>query len=316
MIQTLLEIVQTAANRLGLPAPSQVVGSTDLQTLQLLALTNEDCISLYREHDWTDLQTQFVINVAAPIVTTGDVTINSALITNIPDTSVLSKSYALSSTGSPQAQRIAEIVSSTSIRMDMESTATEAGATLTFAKDTYDIPEDFDRYIGQTWWDRTNHWRLIGPDSPQMDQYIRSGIFATGPRVRWRQVGRRPAAWRMWPPPFGTDGAPQVPDALVFEYISENWVLKADDTTGPLFTADTDVPLIDSELIIKGIKWRMWQIKGFEYAAMQQEYLDAVSAKFASDGGIPDLYLNRRTGPFLLSSANVQDGFWPGPGNP
>jgi hypothetical protein len=222
----------------------------------------------------------------------------------------------LSSIGSPQAQRIAEVLSSTSVRMQMQSTADAVGTTLTFAKDTYDIPEDFDRYIGQTWWDRTNHWRLIGPDSPQMDQYIRSGIFATGPRVRWRQVGRRPNAWRMWPPPFGTSGAPQVPDALVWEYISENWVLKADDTTAARFTADTAVPLLDSELIIMGVKWRMWQIKGFEYAAMQQEYLDAVSAKFASDGGIPDLYLNRRTGPFLLSSANVQDGFWPGPGNP
>jgi hypothetical protein len=316
-VMTLLEIVQTAANELGLTAPTQVVGSTDPQTIQLLALTNRDCVSLYRDHDWTDLQTQFIINVEAPIVTTGDVANNSAIITNITSTADLDTSYALSSIGSPQAQRIAEVLSSTSVRMQMQSTADAVGTTLTFAKDTYDIPEDFDRYIGQTWWDRTNHWRLIGPDSPQMDQYIRSGIFATGPRVRWRQVGRRPNAWRMWPPPFGTSGgAAQVPDALVWEYISQNWVLKADDTTAARFTADDDVPLLDSELIIMGVKWRMWQIKGFDYAAMQQEYLDAVSAKFASDGGIPDLYLNRRTGPFLLSSANVQDGFWPGPGNP
>jgi hypothetical protein len=148
-----------------------------------------------------------------------------------------------------------------------------------------------------------------------MRQYIRSGIFATGPRVRWTQQGRRPGAWVMWPPPFGTNG-PQVPDALVWEYISENWVLKSDDTTAPFFTADTDVPLIDPELIIMGVKWRLWQIKGFSYAALQQEYLDAVAAKFATDGGIPDVYLNRRSGPYLLSSANVQDGGWPGPGNP
>ncbi len=314
-VQTLLQIVTRAANELGLTAPTQVVGAFDLQTIQLLALTNRDCIALYREHDWTDLQTQFIINVAAPIVTTGDVAAGSRTVTNIPSTAGLDRTYALSSIGSPQAQRITSVSSSTSVLLDMEQTADATGTTLTFAKDTYDIPEDFDRYIGNTWWDRTNHWRLLGPDSPQMRQYIRSGIFATGPRVRWTQVGRRPAAWVMWPPPFGTNG-PQVPDALVWEYVSENWVLKSDDTTAPFFTADTDVPLIDPELIIMGVKWRMWQIKGFEYASMQQEYIDAVSAKFASDGGIPDVYLNRRGSPSLISSANVQDGFWPGPGNP
>lgn len=309
---TLLQIVQTACNRLGLVAPTQVVRSTDSQIIQLLALTNEDCISLYREHDWTDLQVEFIINVGDAVTTTGDVD-STAIITNIPSTAGLDTNYAVSALYAPQAQRIAEVLSSTSVRCEMRNTETQAGSQVIFARDTYDIPTDFDRYIGQTWWDRTNHWRLIGPDSPQMDQYIRSGIFATGPRRRWRQVGRRPAAWRIWPPPF-TGGAPS-PGALVWEYISENWVLKNDDTTAPLFTADDDIPLLDSELIIKGVKWRFWQIKGFSYASFQQEYLDAVSAKFASDGGIPDLYLNRRSGPFLLSSANVQDGNWPGPGN-
>lgn len=310
---TLLEIVDTAAKELGLVAPTAVATSTDLQVIQLMALTNRDCVALYREHDWTDLQVEYIINVEDAVSTTGDVD-DTAIITNIPDTSALDTTYAVSATYAPQAQRIAEVLSSTSVRCEMRNTGTEAGATVVFAKDTYDIPTDFDRYIGQTWWDRTNHWRLIGPDSPQMDQYIRSGIFATGPRRRWRQVGQLPAAWRIWPPPF-SGGAP-APGALVWEYVSKNWVVNPDGTTAARFTADDQEPLLDSELIILGVKWRMWQIKGFEYAAMQQEYIDAVNAKFASDGGIPDVYLNRRTGPFLISSANVQDGFWPGEGNP
>ncbi len=310
---TLLEIVQTAANELGLNAPAAVAASTDLQVIQFMALTNRDCVQLYRDHDWTDLQVEHIVNVEAAIVTTGNVD-TTAIITGIPSTSGLDTSYAVSSLYAPQAQRVAEVLSATSVRCEMRNTGTEAGGAVTFAKDTYDLPTDLDRYIGETWWDRTNHWRLIGPDSPQMDQYIRSGIFATGPRRRWRQVGRRPAAWRIWPPPF-SGGAP-APGALVFEYISKNWVLGADGETKPLFTADDDECLLDEQLVIMGVKWRMWQIKGFEYAAMQQEYIDAVSAKFASDGGIPDLYLNRRAGSGLISSANVQDGFFPGPGNP
>lgn len=309
---TFLEIVQTAANELGLVAPASIANSTDLQVIQLAALTNRDCQQTYRDHDWTDLQFEHIINVAAPTDTTGDVTLNSAIVTNIPDTTGLDTNYAVSGTGQPQAQRVAEVLSSTSVRLAMESTATEVGTALSFAKDTYDLPDDFDRYIGQTWWDRTNHWRLIGPDSPQMDQYLRSGIFATGPRVRWRQVGRKPAAWRIWPPPTSQT----TPDALVWEYVSTNWVAKADGTFANKMTADDDVPLLDPQMVILGAKWRMWQIKGFSYGAMQQEYIDYVNMLISRDGGNPDLFLNRRTGPFLIGSQNVQDGFWPGPGNP
>lgn len=311
---TLLDIITTAANELGLPAPSTVESTTDLQTIQLVALTNRDCTQLYRGYDWTDLQFEHIINVEASIVTVGDVTENSAIITGIPDTTGLSTSYAVAGEGQAQAQRIAEVLSPTSVRCAMVSTATAAGTQITFAKDTYDIPTDFDRYITETWWDRTNQWRLIGPDSPQMDQLLRSGIFTTGPRRRFRQVGRRPAAYRIWPPPFAN--AAPAPGALVWEYISKNWVEKADGSFADKMTANDDICLLDDQITIMGVKWRMWQIKGFEYAAMQQEYIDAVSAKFASDGGIPDLYLNRRSGPFLLTNGNVVDGNYPGPGNP
>ncbi len=310
---TFLEIVQTACQELGLVAPSAVYGSTDLQVIQLAALTNRDCQSMYRDIDWTQLQTEFIINVEAPTVTTGDVTINSTTVSNIPSTTGLSTSYAVSGEGQPQAQRVAEVLSSTSIRLEMESTATATTTDLTFAKDTYDLPDDFDRYIGQTWWDRTNHWRLIGPDSPQMYQYIRSGIFATGPRVRWSQIGRKPNAWRMWPPPTATN----TPDSLVWMYVSKNWVAKEDGTYANKMTLDTDVPLLDEQAVILGCKFRMWQIKGFSSEAreMQTEYVDYVNMLMARDGGTPDLYLNRRAGPFLITSANVADGFWPGPGN-
>ncbi len=308
-----LEIIQTVANELGLVAPATIVNSTDLQVIQLLALANRSGTELYRDHDWTDLQVEHIINVEAQAATTGNVTANSAIISNIPSTVGLDTTWAVSGNGMPQAQRIAEVIDANSVRCEMLSTATAVNTQILFAKDTYDLPTDFDRYIGQTWWDRTNHWRLIGPDSPQMDQYVRSGIFSTGPRRRFRQVGRKPAAWRIWPPPFA-GGAP-APGALVWEYVSKDWVLLVDDTTSSKMTADTDVPLVDDQLIIMDVKWRFWQIKGFEYAAMQQEYIDAVTAKFASDGGIPDLYLNRRSGPYLLSDANIADGNWPGPGS-
>lgn len=310
---TFLEIVTAACEELGLTAPSTLEGTTDLQITQLKALTNRDCQGMYRQHDWTSLQVEYIVNVEEPTETTGDVTEGSAVISNIPDTTGLDTSYAVSGEGQPQAQRIAEVLSSTSVRCEMLSTATATTTDITFAKDTYDIPTDFDRYIGTTWWDRTNHWRLIGPDSPQMYQYIRSGIFATGPRVRWSQTGKRPTAWRIWPPPTGEN----TPDALVWMYISKNWVAKADGSYSDKMLLDSDEPLLDPQAVTLGVKWRFWQIKGFssEAVEMQAEYVDLVSSLMARDGGIPDLWLNRRSGPFLIGMDNVRDGNWPGPGN-
>lgn len=307
---TLLEIIQTTCAELGLNQPTTVVGNSDLQVSQLFALANREGKSLYRDHDWTVLQTEFVINVETPTVTTGDVIQNSAIITNIPSTVGLDDTFAVSGTGMPQAQRIVEVIDANTVRCEMLSTATEAGTQIIFAKDTYELPEDFDRYIGQTWWDRTNHWRLIGPDSPQMRQYLKSGIFATGPRVRWSQLGNKAAKWRIWPPPTSLT----VPDALVFEYISENWVSDGAGDFKPQFSADTDIPILDAQAFILDIKWRFRQIKGLEYAAMQQESVDYVAALRSNDGGIPDLYLNRQAGPYYVSSDNVADSGWPGPG--
>lgn len=305
---TLLQIVSTACNELGLTAPSAVVSSTDLQIIQLLALLNRDGNDLYRDRDWTCLQGEHIINLETPINRTGTYVTGGTVITGLSSTSDLeANAYALTGTGMPQAQRVSTIVSATSVECEMEFTADSDGSEIIFARDTYEIPSDFDRFISHTWWDRTNHWMLVGPQSPQFDQWQRSGIVTTGPRRRWRQIGRRPTVFRLWPPPTSTS----VPSALVFEYVSDGWVQHADDTFGTRFTADTDITLLDDQALILGVKWRMWQIKGFQYGALQQEYIDYVTRLKARDGGMADLSMNRRRFPYLITSANVQDGSFP-----
>ncbi len=98
----------------------------------------------------------------------------------------------------------------------------------------------------------------------------------------------------------------------MFEYVNDGWVAAADGTFKKRFTLDTDTSLLDDDALILGCKWRMWQIKGFSYGAMQQEYIDYVNRLKARDGGSPDLDMTRRKFPYLLTSANVQDGYFPG----
>jgi hypothetical protein len=311
----LLEIVQTACNELGLLAPATVVGSSDLQIIQLLALVNRDGNEIYRgpSGGWTALQGEHIVNLEAPILATGTVAQGSTNITNVSSTAgIVANYYAVDGNGMPAAQRVLEIVDSTPgagiIRLEMESTASAAGTTLTFARDTYEIPSDFNHFISHTWWDRTNHWMLIGPQSPQFDQWQRSGIVTQGPRLRWRRIGPGSTVFRLWPAPTGAS----TPDALVFEYVNDGWVQHIDGSYGNRFTADTDVPVLNDQMFILGAKWRMWQIKGFAYGAMQQEYIDFVNRERARDGGMPDLNMSRRKWPMLISSANVQDGSFPG----
>ncbi len=148
----------------------------------------------------------------------------------------------------------------------------------------------------------------MGPQSPQFDQWQRSGITTTGPRKRWRQIGIKPTVFRLWPPPT----ASSVPNALVFEFVNDGWVQHADGAFGRRFTADTDTTLLDDDALILGVKWRMWQIKGFAWQALQAEYVDYTNRLKARDGGMPDLNMNRSRFPYLITSANVQDGNFPG----
>jgi hypothetical protein len=305
---TLLEIVQTACQELGLNAPVTVVGSQDLQIIQLLALVNRDGNELYRSKDWTSLSGEHIVNLQTPIITVGDVVEGSTTVNNTVTAGVEAGAYSVDGAGQPAAQRVASITNATTLELEMESTETAVGTQIIYARDTYTIPSDFDHYISHTWWDRTNHWMLVGPQSPQFDQWQRSGIVTTGPRLRWRQIGVRPTVFRLWPPPTSAS----TPDALVFEYINDGWVLHIDGTFGNKFTADTDIPLLNDQMFILGVKWRMWQIKGFSYGALQQECLDFVNREKARDGGMPDLSMGRRKQPYLITTGNVQDGNFPG----
>jgi hypothetical protein len=305
---TLLEIVTTACQELGLNAPATVVGSTDLQVIQLLALVNRDGNELYRSNDWTALQGEHIVNLETPITVTGTVTLGSTTVSNTTTAGITAGAYSVSGAGQPAAQRVLSITDATTLELEMQSTISATATSLIFARDTYTIPSDFDRYISHTWWDRTNHWMLVGPQSPQFDQWQRSGIVTTGPRLRWRQIGVRPTVFRLWPPPTSAS----TPDALVFEFINDGWVMHIDGTFGNKFTADTDISLLNDQMLILGTKWRMWQIKGFSYGAMQQEYIDFVNREKARDGGMPDLAMGRRKQPYLITTDNVQDGNFPG----
>lgn len=316
-VKTLLEIVNAAQSELGLPNSTTIIGNTDPAARQMLALLNavgEDLRDT-PEDGWTAMQTEFDLVVSVPVTTTGDITENSAVITGIPTTAGISAStWVVSGSSIPPAARVLSIDSATQVTMTMEATGSATATDLVFSKDTYALPSDFKAYISDTWWDRTNHWKLLGPDSPQIDQWHRSGIVATGPRRHFRQQGKGASQYRLWPPPAEiTD-----PLQLVFEYLSTEWVnvLGAGTSFATSFTDDTDTPVLDDRALIMGLKFYYWDQKGYDVTNKQNQYVDFVDRLIARDGGSTTLNLARRRNQTFVSPANIQDGFFPGPTGP
>jgi hypothetical protein len=196
----------------------------------------------------------------------------------------------------------------------MNATGAATTTPLTFSQDTYPYPTDYDWTQNRTQWDRTNRWELLGPDSAQLDQWHRSGIVATGPRRHWRKIGHQTNQFRIWPQPAEIAN----PLQLAFEYLSINAVAVHGSaaTSAQYFANDDDQPFLDDAAITMGIKWKFWEIKGFGYANMKNDWQDYVDTLIARDEGAGTLQLAKRQSPIFLSPSNTQDGFFPGPVGP
>jgi hypothetical protein len=327
MPQTILQMIQNCQIELGLPVTSTVFGGGDATTMQMAGLANRVLDEMRQMHEWTQMQWEFVIVVQPVISTTGSITANSAVITNIPNTSGIQPyAFCVQGPGIPISARVKSVDSPTQVTMTMltNSATSVTNATIQFAQDTYAMPPGFDWFINRTMWDRTNRWELLGPDSPQMDQWHRSGIVVTGPRRHFRKIGpysdtntsgNFPDSFRIWPQPFEIIQ----PLQLVFEYLSNAAVdvNGAPNTFARYFANDADTCLLNENALIQGIKWMFWEIKGFgSYVTLQGRWVDYINRLIARDGAAATLTMVKRVHPIFISPANVQDGFFPGPTGP
>lgn len=303
---------------MGLPVPSTVAGATDTQAQQLFGLANAVGDDLLSRGEWIALQTQAIINVEQPITTTATVTEGSAVLTDIPaDLLGLTPGiYVVSGNGIQVNSRVASfevtMPGDDGLTMDMQATASGTAVPIVIARDTYAVPSDFQAFINRTQWDRTNHWELRGPMSPQEYQWVASGIVTTGPRRRYREVGRGSNVFRIFPAPTAQD----TPATLAYEYLSAYWAQDAAGTPQSGFVLDTDTCVFDDRVMIAGMKYMFFAVKGFDATRFERDYNVLASVSQGRDGGSPTLDMARRRFPIFISPASTPDGYFPGPGNP
>jgi hypothetical protein len=299
MSSTMLQLVQQATAELGLAVPFSVAGNTAQDTTQQLALLNAVGYELIREpaFNWQALTTEYRFT-SQWTIQTGNVTNGSAVITGIPSTaSIVAGTYMVTGSGINQDTYVQSVDSPNQITMSQPAAASGTAVSLTFAQTKYAFPVDYQRIIDRTQWDKSKHWEMLGPESPQQWQWLKSGYIATGPRIRWRILGN---TFQIWP-------GVSTSEYLGFEYVSKYWVTDVSGAAKGSFTSDSDTCLFDDRLMVAGLKLKYFGIKGFETQILQGEYDDILSSVKGEEQGSPMLSLAPRVSSYLLGPENIPD---------
>jgi hypothetical protein len=168
---------------------------------------------------------------------------------------------------------------------------------------SYSLPTDWLYFTDQTQWDQTNHWPLLGPKSPQEWAWLKGGLVAAAPRMRYRVYQDK--FW-LYPTPGSSAFT------MAMEYVVKNWVQKATDpvTYDEIITADGDLPMYHPWLIIKFLKLKFYELKGFDTTAPMADFMRVFQSMAGKSKGAPVLSLTPRVTPTLVGPWSIPDGSW------
>lgn len=165
----------------------------------------------------------------------------------------------------------------------------------------YDLPADFCYFVDQTQWDRTNHWPLMGPKSPQEWAWLKGGVGASSVRMRYRIMD-------------GQISVHPTPGSSVYnfnmEYISKNWVLRPDTSVASMIISGGDVVMFYPWLIMKFVKLKFYELKGFDTTAVTSDFLRTFQSMTGKSKGAPILSLTPGPSTVLIGPWSVPDGSW------
>lgn len=294
----LLGLVQAATGELGLSQPSAVATATDDQAKQLLALINKVGNDVISVAEWEGISKENRFSTVSYTVT-GNTTAGSAVVTSTDTTGtgLAIDTFEVIGGSVPTDTTIASIDSTTQITMSNPASEAETGVSLTFSQTQYALPSDYDRMKNRTSWDQTNYWAMQGPQSPQEWAYLKSGIIANTPRLRFRILGGK---FNIFPASAGVV-------RLKFEYTSNGWVEAADGTAKTLFTVDSDTCIFRDRTIIAGLKYEFFKIKGFETDGLWRDYQIQQEFEKGIDKGAPTLSMSDRGGSLFLGNSSIPD---------
>lgn len=140
--------------------------------------------------------------------------------------------------------------------------------------DNYAFPADLGWFQDYTMWDRNQFWALRGGLNATDWQALKSGVQSTTPRQRFR----------VWKGRIYIHPVPANTDAMVIEYISNQW---STGLPGPgpksSMTLDADTALIDEFTLEMEVLWRFLNRKGMAYAEEKDQAERRIADMFGND---------------------------------
>lgn len=167
----------------------------------------------------------------------------------------------------------------------------------------YDLPSDWKYFRDQTQWDRTNHWPMLGPKSPQEWAWLKGGLIASFPRTRYRVMNNQ---FLVWPVPPTVNFTPF---NMAMEYIKSTWV-NSGGTPREMVTLDGDICQYDPWLMIKYTKLKFYQLKNFDTTNVNADFLRIFDSLTGKDVGAPVLSLTPVITPVFIGPQSIPDGNW------
>lgn len=173
------------------------------------------------------------------------------------------------------------------------TTATEAQASA--------VPADLDRFISNTFFNRTTRRNIFGPITSQ----------------QWQANKAQPQLNRVYLAFIQRDGeflitpTPAAGEEIAYEYVATTWAKSDASVPQDSFLADSDGTYLNDNLFRLGIRWRFLKSKGLDYAEDFRTYQSERNQVMARDGGNSEI--DAGGGTYYTYLANIPDGNFPGP---
>lgn len=294
---TVQEIINRAAVECGLTPVSDVFASSDPAFVQLRTLLTSCGQNLVESYDWEILRRQYDYTTIDC-----DKYLDHGSVTSGPFVDAETVTGGTSGATGVVAEVGDDYVALSDVTGTFRDGETITGGTsgasaqVTQIRDNgvYNLPDDFDRMIDQTHWERTNRYPMAGPLTPQQWQYLlgmqlsNQTIYATF-RVMEGLFNILPQ-----PPPSGLQ--------LVYEYISRNWLRSATEPTEyyDVASANAQIVLFKPEMMVQFLRFKFLSAKGFATKGAADMFGKAYENATGADKGAPTLNAGgrRRYGPY------------------
>ena len=298
---TLLSLVNNAQGELGLPVSATVIGNAAADAAQLRYLINAVGQEIRRQMQWQAATVAYTFTTPfyTYTATTADDSTTLSVLSSTTGLTTDPTYFQVTGAGIPNDTYLVSVnAGAATAVMTNAATATGTAVSLTFSQVRFAMPSAFDRLIDRTDWDKTQRWEMLGPETAQQWQWLKSSYISTGPRVRFRVLGN---LFQIWP-------ALAADHTLGWEYQSKYWIYATASTsiTKETFTVDTDTCIFPDRLMVVGLKRAYFLAKGFEPVFDSEYRMELDNAK-AFDQGSPTLSLAPRLASILIGFENLPD---------